>query len=297
VELATPPTRATWNILKSITVGAKIGGGNFGDVYKGDWKGTPVALKFFRNEGEFNELEREAAMLQNLNHPQVVKYLGIYKDPTYGRAIVTEFMKKGSLSDVIYDDKDILRTTDLLRIAKQAAQGMSYLAEHKIIHRDVSLRNFLVKEEDSEPYFIKVADFGLSRAPNKSYYTDSRSEIPVKWTAPEALEYGKWLPQSDVFSFGIALWEIFTKGKKPYPELSNAETIPKVISGYRMTPPEDCPKEIAELMNKCWNGDPKLRPTFDEIVSCIEEVWKKDLPTAETAYARSPTGIRTSTQL
>lgn len=146
--------------------------------------------------------------------------------------------------------------------AKQAAKGMCYLEDNKVVHRDISLRNFLVCQLDDEPYFVKVADFGLSRAVVEDYYKGNEGSLPIRWTAPEALEFGKFTTKSDVWSFGIMLWELFSKGKKTYVQFSNHETIEQVLSGYTMDPPEDCPPEIAKLMKRCWNRKPADRPSF-----------------------------------
>src|SRR4051794_33596128 len=111
--------------------------------------------------------------------------------------------------------------------------GLHFLEENKIVHRDISLRNFLVRHQDEEPYFVKVSDFGLSRTMDSEYYKENESTLPVKWTAPESLQYNKFTIKGDVWSFGIMLWELFSRGKKPYYQFSNKETIEKVIAGYR----------------------------------------------------------------
>lgn len=140
--------------------------------------------------------------------------------------------------------------------------GMCYLEEYKVIHRDISLRNLLICQQDDEPYFVKVADFGLSRAMEKDYYKGQEILLPVRWTAPESLQHGKFTSKSDVWSFGIMLWELFSKGTRPYFHFSNKEVIDKVLLGYRMDPPDECPPEISELMKRCWNEDPDNRPSF-----------------------------------
>lgn len=140
---------------------------------------------------------------------------------------------------------------------------MLYLSEKKIIHRDLAIRNLLVTiHGQNNKYLIKIADFGLSRNIDTNYYQASNSVFPVKWTAPEAVEKGKFSSMSDVWSFGIVLWELFTYGKIPYPGMSNQEVIEKVSNGYRLPPPKNCPPNIIELMNKCWSYNPKERPNF-----------------------------------
>src|SRR4029079_5080078 len=139
--------------------------------------------------------------------------------------------------------------------------------------RDLALRNLLVTTGDEEKYIVKVADFGLSRITDKGYYKTSDKTMPVKWRAPESLEYGSFSSKSDVWSFGVVLWELFSYGKLPYTGLSNKETIEKVLNGYQMPPPEGCPKEMAELMADCWYPKAEARPTFKKISERFNEIY------------------------
>jgi serine/threonine protein kinase len=169
--------------------------------------------------------------------------------------------------------------------------GMRYLHDHKVIHRDIALRNILVSASTSDDYKydVKVADFGMSRLLERGYYKTESKEVPVRWTAPgiqiftaliaqyntEAIERHQFTMKSDVWSFGVLLYELFSFGKVPYAQFNNSETVEKVLSGFRLTPPENTPPKIAELMLKCWQSDPNLRPTFGDIFNLLESVWRE----------------------
>jgi len=184
-------------------------------------------------------------------------------------------MPKGNLLKVVQEDKSIT-VEDMIKMAKQAASGMAYLEDQKIVHRDLALRNILVTTSGSEnlKYIVKVADFGLSRelTSDKQYYASKNSNMPVKWTAPEALTMQKFSHQSDVWSFGICLYELFTRGKTPYFNLNNADAAEKVVSGYRLEQPKDCPDEIYNMMQKCWEAEPEKRIKFGELVLLLDNL-------------------------
>jgi len=130
-------------------------------------------------------------------------------------------------------------------MAKDTAEGMIYLNEKNIIHRDLALRNLLVGlGSEKSKFTIKVSDFGMSKMTSEEYYKTESKTIPVKWCSPEVIEYGRFSVQSDIWAFGVTMWEIFSYGKMPYPGLSNRETVDDVLKGYRLQIPKDCPNEI-----------------------------------------------------
>lgn len=147
---------------------------------------------------------------------------------------------------------------------------MVYLSEKSIIHRDLALRNFLVTKQ-AEKYLIKISDFGLSRFTNSNYYKTNNSEIPIRWGAPEVFEKGKSSIKSDVWSFGIVLYEIFSYGNQPYIGMSNKEVIENVLKGYRMDIPDNCSEKIGKLMKECWNYNLEDRPNFKDILQILKE--------------------------
>jgi len=254
----------------------RLGGGKFGDVYKGLWNGTAVALKTLKS-GELSEFESEVQMLSTLNHPHVVRFLGLYSSKTGESYIVTEFVAKGGLNSVLSFEKSSLEPLDLLQMATQVASGMQYLTKNKIIHRDLAARNILVAEEQGK-FIVKIGDFGKSRELESDEYSSAQDDFPVKWSAPEVLEYRKYSHKSDVWSFGIVLWEMFEYGKVPYPELSNSQTMTEVLKGIRLPKPKLMSDEIGEIMFSCWKPNPSDRPTFAQLYDKLNEILKKDMP-------------------
>jgi len=179
--------------------------------------------------------------------------------------------------------KDELTVTDLLSMAKHAAAGMSYLEGKKVVHRDLALRNLLVTVENSK-YIVKISDFGLSRQIESGIYTTQDKNIPVKWCSPEVLELGEYSSKSDVWGFGVVLWELFSYGKIPYTGMSNAEAAEKVSQqGYRMPAPDKCPEGVYDIMRHCWRSKAKLRPSFAKIFSLLDECWKSEMGGAVTS--------------
>jgi len=159
-------------------------------------------------------------------------------------------------------------------MAKDTAAGMLYLGEKNIIHRDLALRNLLVGSgTDKSRFTIKISDFGMSKITSEEYYKTQNKSIPIKWCPPEVIEYGKFSVQSDIWAFGVTMWEIFTYAKAPYYGTSNMEAAKEVIKGYRLEIPEACPKEIYKLMNDCWNVNVTERPSFEVLFQSFESIW------------------------
>lgn len=154
--------------------------------------------------------------------------------------------------------------------ACQIAAGMICLEDAKIIHRDLSARNILVAEEDGD-FIPKISDFGLSRVIENEYNSQG-GEFPIRWTAPEAILYRKFTHKSDVWSFGIVMWEIWTQGQHPYAEFSNVEVKEKVVQGIRLFQPNNCPIQVYELMMKCWNSEANSRPSFLDLFNALNSI-------------------------
>jgi len=180
----------------------------------------------------------------------------------------------GSLDQLLQIEGKNLTLQELLVMCEDTAGGMGYLSQQKIIHRDLAVRNLLVAPGTETKYLIKVADFGMSRTVHNDqvYVTKENTVFAVRWSALEVFQKCKFSVQSDCWSFGIVLWEIFSYGQTPYPTLSLTEVIKAVASGYRMDAPDDCPQEIADMMFACWDSDPEKRPTFRQLYERIKQV-------------------------
>ncbi|KAF1564918.1 UNVERIFIED_CONTAM: hypothetical protein FQV16_0011459, partial [Eudyptes robustus] len=252
---------------EDVLLGECIGRGNFGEVFSGRLRAdnTPVAVKSCR-ETLPPELKakflQEARILKQYNHPNIVRLIGVctQKQPIY---IVMELVQGGDFLSFLRSEGPYLRVKDLIKMTENAAAGMEYLESKHCIHRDLAARNCLVTEKNT----LKISDFGMSREEEDGIYasTGGMKQIPVKWTAPEALNYGRYSSESDVWSFGILLWEAFSLGAVPYANLSNQQTREAVEQGVRLDPPEQCPEEVYRLMKRCWDYDPRKRPSFSTI--------------------------------
>lgn len=273
-----------------------LGEGNFGRVWKataygldGSKRATPVAvktLKEYASNEEKRDLVREMGLMRQLGkHPHVVQFLGCCsKDEPL--LLIMELVQRGKLQSYLrehrsrgayYNDPEddgSLGPRDLAQFALQVAQGMDYIHKNGIIHRDLAARNVLVDEHSR----CKVADFGLSRSIRESetdvYQQKSKGALPVRWMAPECLYLQVFTSKSDVWAFGILLWEIVTLGSTPYPGLSAQEVIHAVRDGRVMVQPAHCRWELYRLMRACWHPDPKERPSFSQLSRDLDQLIK-----------------------
>uniref|UniRef100_A0A8B9T5U9 Tyrosine-protein kinase n=1 Tax=Anas platyrhynchos TaxID=8839 RepID=A0A8B9T5U9_ANAPL len=259
-----------WEVPReSLKLVEKLGAGQFGEVWMGFYNGhTKVAIKNLK-QGSMSPSAflAEANLMKNLQHPRLVRlYAVVTKEPIY---IITEYMEKGSLVDFLKTSEGVkLSINKLLDMAAQIAEGMAFIEAKNYIHRDLRAANILV----SDTLCCKIADFGLARLIEDNEYTAREgAKFPIKWTAPEAINYGTFTIKSDVWSFGILLTEIVTYGRIPYPGMTNPEVIQNLERGYRMPQPDNCPRELYELMVQCWKERPEERPTFDYMKSVLED--------------------------
>lgn len=270
-------THDTWEIPReSLQLEVKLGAGCFADVWCGTWNGTTrVAVKTLKAGTMSPEaFLEEAQIMKNLRHDKLVQlYAVVSEEPIY---IVTEYMCKGSLLDFLKDAEGrALKLPNLVDMTAQIAGGMAYIEKMNYIHRDLRSANILVGEN----LVCKIADFGLARLIEDNEYTARQgAKFPIKWTAPEAALYGKFTIKSDVWSFGVLITELVTKGRVPYPGMNNREVLDQVERGYRMPCPQDCPASLFDLILLCWKHNPEERPTFEYLQSFLEDYFTSTEP-------------------
>nr|XP_023017922.1 fibroblast growth factor receptor homolog 1-like isoform X2 [Leptinotarsa decemlineata] len=291
------PMDSDWEIPReTLCLGKNLGEGAFGKVVKADamnllkpGSNSIVAVKMLKEghtDNEMMDLVSEMEMMKMIGkHINIINLLGCCTQggPLY---VVVEYAPHGNLRDFLrqhrpssgYElavgekkDKKTLTQKDLVSFAYQVARGMEYLASRRCIHRDLAARNVLV----SEDYILKIADFGLARDIHcNDYYrktTDGR--LPVKWMAPEALFHRVYTTQSDVWSYGILLWEIMTLGGTPYPSVPSVEKLFQLLrNGHRMEKPPCCSLDIYMQMRECWSYQPTERPVFSELVEDLDRI-------------------------
>uniref|UniRef100_A0A8C2X556 Tyrosine-protein kinase n=1 Tax=Cyclopterus lumpus TaxID=8103 RepID=A0A8C2X556_CYCLU len=212
----------------------------------------------------------EANVMKTLQHDRLVRlYAVVTKTPPI--YIITEYMANGSLLDFLKSDAGCrLQLPKLIDFSAQIAEGMAYIEKKNYIHRDLRAANVLV----SESLLCKIADFGLARViEDDEYSAREGAKFPIKWTSPEAINYGSFTIKSDMWSFGVLLFEIITYGRAPYPGMTKVEVMSSVQRGYRMPQPDNCPAELYEIMTSCWKHKPEDRPTFEYMQSVLDDFY------------------------
>ncbi|XP_056620249.1 tyrosine-protein kinase SRK2 [Triplophysa dalaica] len=279
-----------WEIPRtSVKLLRKLGAGQFGEVFEGIWNDTTaVAIKTLKNGTmDPKDFLLEAQIMKKLRHPRLIQLYAVctMEEPIY---IITELMSNGSLLEYLQKDKGSrLHLSDQISMGAQVAAGMAYLELQNYIHRDLAARNVLVGDNN----MCKVADFGLARvilmesenSDENIYEAKAGTKFPVKWTAPEAIQDSKFTIKSDVWSFGILLYEIFTFGQMPYPAMTNNQVIKKLSTGYRMPCPVNCPNYLYEIMTECWKEVPAERPTFETLQWKLEDFFEVDVSSYDDA--------------
>ncbi|KAI5108192.1 fibroblast growth factor receptor 3 isoform X5 [Silurus meridionalis] len=292
------PSDPKWEFPRSrLTLGKALGEGCFGQVVMAEAIGVDkekpnkpitVAVKMLKDDGtdkDLSDLVSEMEMMKMIGkHKNIINLLGACTQdgPLY---VLVEYASKGNLREYLRARRppgmdysfdtckipdEILTFKDLVSCAYQVARGMEYLASQKCIHRDLAARNVLVTEDN----VMKIADFGLARdVHNIDYYKKTTNgRLPVKWMAPEALFDRVYTHQSDVWSYGVLLWEIFTLGGSPYPGIPVEELFKLLKEGHRMDKPANCTHELYMIMRECWHAVPSQRPTFRQLVEDHDRV-------------------------
>nr|KAF6500072.1 fibroblast growth factor receptor 3 [Molossus molossus] len=292
------PADPKWELPRArLTLGKPLGEGCFGQVVMAEaigidkdraTKPVTVAVKMLKDDAtdkDLSDLVSEMEMMKMIGkHKNIINLLGACTQggPLY---VLVEYAAKGNLreylrarrppgTDYSFDTcklpEEQLTFKDLVSCAYQVARGMEYLASQKCIHRDLAARNVLVTEDS----VMKIADFGLARdVHNLDYYKKTTNgRLPVKWMAPEALFDRVYTHQSDVWSFGVLLWEIFTLGGSPYPGIPVEELFKLLKEGHRMDKPANCTHDLYMIMRECWHAVPSQRPTFKQLVEDLDRV-------------------------
>ncbi|KAF1376223.1 hypothetical protein PFLUV_G00208330 [Perca fluviatilis] len=277
------PNRAVHQFAKEldascIKIERVIGAGEFGEVCSGRLKlpgkrDVSVAIKTLKvgyTEKQRRDFLCEASIMGQFDHPNVVHLEGVV---TRGKPvmIVIEYMENGSLDGFLRKHDGQFTVIQLVGMLRGIAAGMRYLSDMGYVHRDLAARNILVNSN----LVCKVSDFGLSRVIDddpEAVYTTTGGKIPVRWTAPEAIQYRKFTSASDVWSYGIVMWEVMSYGERPYWDMSNQDVIKAIEEGYRLPAPMDCPPGLHQLMLDCWQKDRAERPKFDQIVGILDKM-------------------------
>ncbi|ESO99478.1 hypothetical protein LOTGIDRAFT_113628, partial [Lottia gigantea] len=258
--------------------------GYFGCVYKATYlnpesdAGTTrkdVAVKTLRkrlpDERELNVFLEEALIMKDFSHENVLKLVGICLEEDSLPLVILPFMKNGDLLTYIRNPLNTPTIKDLVLFAVDIAKGMEYLTRLKFVHRDLAARNCML-----DAYLhVKVADFGLTRDVYvQQYYSckDDKARLPVKWMALESIQSGNFTSMSDVWSYGVLLWELMTRGVNPYPDVDAWDIQRYLMSGRRLPRPEYCPEEFYVIMERCWKTLPVCRPSFQDLVIGIPEM-------------------------
>ncbi|XP_062857401.1 tyrosine-protein kinase Blk [Trichomycterus rosablanca] len=269
VDPQRPWSQDEWEIPReTLKMVKKLGAGQFGEVWMGYYKNNQkVAIKTLK-EGNMEPAAflQEANLMKKLQHERLVKlHAVVTQEPIL---IVTEYMSNGCLLDFLKTDVGRkLKMPKLIDMTAQIAEGMTYIERKNYIHRDLRAANILV----SETLHCKIADFGLARIIESEYHAQEGAKFPIKWTAPEAINFGTFSIKSDVWSFGVLLTEIVTYGRVPYPGMTNPEVIRNLDRRYRMPCPDDCPEELYDIMMLCWKEKAEDRPTFEYLQDTLND--------------------------
>ncbi|KAL7155562.1 hypothetical protein ABFS83_03G083400 [Erythranthe nasuta] len=275
-----------WEIDASLlTFEYKIASGSNGDLYKGLFRSQDVAVKVFKTEGLNGEMQQEFTqevyILRKVRHKNVIQFIGACTRPPL-LCIVTEFMSGGSVYDFLHKKKGIFKLPAILKVAVDVSKGMSYLHENNIIHRDLKAANLLMDENE----VVKIADFGIARVQLQSGIMTAETGT-YRWMAPEVIEHKPYNHKADVFSFGVVLWELLT-GKIPYAYLTPLQAAVGVVQkGLRPSIPRHTHPLVVELLEKCWQQEPSLRPEFSEIIEILQHMAKKIFEEERVAKKRN----------
>ncbi|XP_054637424.1 focal adhesion kinase 1-like isoform X9 [Dunckerocampus dactyliophorus] len=262
-----------------IELGRCIGEGQFGDVHQGVYispenPALSVAVKTCKNSTSDSVREKflqEALTMRQFDHPHIVKLMGVItENPVW---IIMELCTLGELRSFLQVRKYSLDLATLILYSHQLSTALAYLESKRFVHRDIAARNVLVSTVDC----VKLGDFGLSRyMEDSSYYKASKGKLPIKWMAPESINFRRFTTASDVWMFGVCMWEILMYGIKPFQGVKNNDVIGRIENGERLAMPPQCPPTLYSLMTKCWSYDPSKRPRFNELKTQLSTILEEE---------------------
>ncbi|XP_041105115.1 focal adhesion kinase 1 isoform X1 [Polyodon spathula] len=260
-------------------LGRCIGEGQFGDVHQGVYMSSEdpsmsVAIKTCKNctsDSVREKFLQEALTMRQFDHPHIVKLIGVItENPVW---IIMELCTLGELRSFLQVRKYNLDLASLILFAYQLSTALAYLESKRFVHRDIAARNVLVSSTDC----VKLGDFGLSRyMEDSSYYKASKGKLPIKWMAPESINFRRFTSASDVWMFGVCMWEILMYGVKPFQGVKNNDVIGRIENGERLAMPHNCPPTLYSLMTKCWAYDPSKRPRFTELKAQLNTILEEE---------------------
>uniref|UniRef100_A0A8C0YAG2 Focal adhesion kinase 1 n=1 Tax=Cyprinus carpio carpio TaxID=630221 RepID=A0A8C0YAG2_CYPCA len=270
-----------------IELGRCIGEGQFGDVHQGVYispenPSLSVAIKTCKNctsDSVREKFLQEALTMRQFDHPHIVKLIGIItENPVW---IIMELCTLGELRSFLQIRKYNLDLSTLILFAHQLSAALAYLESKRFVHRDIAARNVLVSSTDC----VKLGDFGLSRyMEDSSYYKASKGKLPIKWMAPESINFRRFTSASDVWMFGVCMWEILMFGIKPFQGVKNNDVIGRIENGERLAMPQNCPPTLYSLMTKCWAYDPSKRPRFTELKTQLSTILDEEKAQQEERF-------------
>nr|GEV10680.1 dual specificity protein kinase splA-like [Tanacetum cinerariifolium] len=280
-------------LWEDLIIGEQIGQGSCGTVYHALWYGSDVAIKVFSRQEYSDDVilsfRQEVSLMKRLRHPNILLFMGAVTSPQR-LCIVTEFLPRGSLFRLLQRNTTKLDWRRRVHMAMDIARGMNYLhhCHPPIIHRDLKSSNLLVDKN----WNVKVGDFGLSRIKHETYLTTKTGKGTPQWMAPEVLRNEQADEKSDIYSFGVVLWELTTE-KIPWDTLNSMQVIGAVgFMNQRLDIPQDVDPQWASLIESCWCSEPQSRPTFQEILDKLKELQKKF--TIQLQASRSTTAATTT---
>ncbi|XP_070556782.1 focal adhesion kinase 1-like isoform X4 [Ptychodera flava] len=280
---------------EDVKLDAIIGEGQFGDVYEGTFRTKEevmaVAVKTCKVstvEAYGEKFLEEAYIMKQFDHPHIIKLLGVCtSDPKW---IVMELAPLGEMRSYLQNHKYEIDLATVILYCFQLSTALSYLESKKFVHRDIAARNVLVAADDN----VKLGDFGLSRwVEDQSYYKASKGKLPIKWMAPESINFRRFTTASDVWMFGVCMWEIVMLGVKPFQGVKNNDVIGKIENGERLAMPPNCPPTLYSVMTLCWSYEPSKRPSFQDLKNRLSEILEEEKERQEDSMRRENRRVAT----